>query len=107
MKQATRMIKDILKLKYPAKEFHLKCNKTKDEIETFDKLTIVCERDMDLEEVAAHIKKYISGIVVYITGESIPPIDRATNKLISIASYNWVEIPILEYIEVKKEGEVL
>ncbi|MBR3823597.1 MAG: hypothetical protein IKJ39_00195 [Lachnospiraceae bacterium] len=103
MKQATRMIKDILKLKYPDNDFHLKYYKTKDEIELFDKLTILCEKGIDVEEVISHIKKYVSGIVVYKTGELVPPIDRGVNKMISIASYNWVEMAALEYIEVKTE----
>lgn len=104
MKQATRMIKDILKLKYPDNEFHLNCQKTKDEMETFDKLIILCEKEVDLDEVTAHIRKYLSGIVVYKSGDKIPAIDREANKVMSIASYNWVEIPALEYVEVKKEG---
>lgn len=103
MKQATRMIKDILKLKYPDKDFHLKYYKTKDEIELFDKLTILCDKEIDVEEVIAHVRKYVSGIVVYGTGESVPPIDRGVNKMISIASYNWIEMASLEYIEVKAE----
>ena len=103
MKQATRMIKDILKLKYPNNDFHLKYYKTKDEIELFDKLTILCEKELDVDEVIAHIKKYVSGIVVYRNGEMMPPINRGENKMISIASYNWVEMAALEYIEVKTE----
>ena len=103
MKQATRMIKDILKLKYPNNDFHLKYYKTKDEIELFDKLTILCEKEIDVEEVISHIKKYVSGIVVYKAGQSVPPIDREVNKMISIATYNWVELAALEYIEVKTE----
>ena len=103
MKQATRMIKDILKLKYPDNDFRLKYYKTKDEIELFDKLTILCEKEIDADEVISHIKKYVSGIVVYKNGEVLPPIDRAENKMISIASYIWVEIATLEYIEVKQE----
>ena len=103
MKQATRMIKDILKLKYPDNDFHLKYYKTKDEIELFDKLTILCEKEIDVEEVISHIKKYVSGIVVYKAGQSVPPIDREVNKMISIATYNWVEMAALEYIEVKTE----
>lgn len=103
MKQATRMIKDILKLKYPENDFHLKYYKTKDEIELFDKLTILCEKEIDVDEVVSHINKYVSGIVVYKNGESIPPINRGENKMISIATYNWVEMASLEYIEVKRE----
>jgi len=103
MKQATRMIKDILKLKYPNNDFHLKYYKTKDEIELFDKLTILCEKEIDVDEVISHIKKYVSGIVVYKAGQSVPPIDREVNKMISIATYNWVEMAALEYIEVKTE----
>lgn len=103
MKQATRMIKDILKLKHPDKEFHLKYYKTKDEIELFDKLTILCAKELDLDEVVQHIRKYVSGIVVYKAGETIPPIDRGENKLISIATYKWIEAASLEYIEVKRE----
>lgn len=103
MKQATRMIKDILKLKYPDNDFRLKYYKTKDEIELFDKLTILCEKELDVDEVIEHIKKYVSGIVVYRNGEMMPPINRGENKMISIASYNWVEMAALEYIEVKTE----
>ena len=40
---------------------------------------------------------------VYKTGEMAPPIDRGVNRMISIASYNWVELAALEYIEVKME----
>ena len=97
------MIKDILKLKYPDKDFHLKYYKTKDEIELFDKLTILCEKEIDLEEVISHIKKYVFGIVVYKAGEAVPPIDRGENKLMSIATYNWISASTLEYIEVKRE----
>ena len=103
MKQATRMIKDILKLKYPENDFHLKYYKTKDEIELFDKLTIICEKEIDLDEAISHIKKYVSSIVVYKAGEPVPPIDRGENKLMSIATYNWVGAASLEYIEVKRE----
>lgn len=103
MKQATRMIKDILKLKYPDKDFHLKYYKTKDEIELFDKLTILCEKEIDLDEVISHIKKYVSGVIVYKAGEKVPPIDRGENKLMSIATYNWINAASLEYIEVKRE----
>lgn len=102
MKQATRMIKDILKLKYPNNDFHLKYYKTKDEIELFDKLTILCESEIDLDEVISHIRKYVSGVVVYKAGEPVPPIDRGENKLMSIATYNWVAMASLEYIEVKR-----
>ncbi len=103
MKQATRMIKDILKLKYPENDFHLKYYKTKDEIELFDKLTILCEKEIDVDEVISHVKKYVSGIVVYKAGQALPPMDREVNRMISIASYNWVEMASLEYIEVKVE----
>lgn len=103
MKQATRMIKDILKLKYPNNDFHLKYYKTKDEIELFDKLTILCENEIDVDEVISHIKKYVSGIVVYKAGQPVPPMDREVNRMISIATYNWVELAALEYIEVKTE----
>ncbi len=103
MKQATRMIKDILKLKYPDKDFRLKYYKTKDEIELFDKLTILCDKEIDVDEVIAHVRKYVSGIMVYRTGEAVPPIDRGANKMISIASYKWIEMASLEYIEVKAE----
>lgn len=103
MKQATRMIKDILKIKYPNNDFHLKYYKTKDEIELFDKLTILCENEIDVDEVISHIKKYVSGIVVYKAGQPIPPMDREVNRMISIATYNWVELAALEYIEVKAE----
>ena len=103
MKQATRMIKDILKLKYPDKEFRLKYYKTKDELELFDKLTILCDKELELDEVVQHIRKYVSGMVVYKVGEPIPPIDRADNKLMSIASYSWIGAASLEYIEVKRE----
>lgn len=103
MKQATRMIKDILKIKYPNNDFHLKYYKTKDEIELFDKLTILCENEIDVDEVISHIKKYVSGIVVYKAGQPVPPMDREVNRMISIATYNWVELAALEYIEVKTE----
>lgn len=103
MKQATRMIKDILKLKYPNNDFHLKYYKTKDEIELFDKLTILCEKEIDVEEVISHVKKYVSGMVVYRAGQSLPPMDKGENKLMSIATYNWIEAASLEYIEVKTE----
>ena len=103
MKQATRMIKDILKLKYPNNDFHLKYYKTKDEIELFDKLTILCEKEIDVEEVISHVKKYVSGMVVYRAGQPLPPMDKGENKLMSIATYNWIEAASLEYIEVKTE----
>ncbi len=103
MKQATRMIKDILKLKYPNNDFHLKYYKTKDEIELFDKLTILCEKEIDVEEVISHVKKYVSGMVVYRAGQALPPMDKGENKLMSIATYNWIEAASLEYIEVKTE----
>lgn len=103
MKQATRMIKDILKLKYPNNDFHLKYYKTKDEIELFDKLIILCEKAIDVDEVISHVKKYVSGIVVYKAGQPVPPMDREVNRMISIATYNWVELAALEYIEVKAE----
>ena len=103
MKQATRMIKDILKLKYPNNDFHLKYYKTKDEIELFDKLTILCEKEIDVEEVISHVKKHVSGMVVYRAGQPLPPMDKGENKLMSIATYNWIEAASLEYIEVKTE----
>lgn len=101
MRQATRMIKDILKLKFPDKEFHLKNYKTKDDSEKFDKLVIVCEEGTDLDEVVDHVRKYISGIVIYKYGQQIPPIDRECNKVLSIATYNWIEVNVLEFIEVR------
>lgn len=101
MRQATRMIKDILKLRFPDKEFHLKNHKTKDDVEKFDKLIIVCEDGTDLDEVIAHIRKYVSGIVVYKYGQPVPPIDRERNKVMSIATYSWIEMDVLEFIEVR------
>lgn len=101
MRQATRMIKDILKLRFPDKEFHLKNHKTKDEIEKFDKLVVVCEEGTNLDEVVEHIRKYISGIAIYKYGQPIPPINRECNRVISIATYNWVEVEMLEFIEIR------
>lgn len=101
MRQAAKMLKDILREKYPNNEFYFKYHKTKDEMEMCDKLVVLCEKVSDLEQVASHIKKYVSGIVVFKEGERVPPINRDVGRIVSVASYNWVEAASLEYIEIK------
>ena len=104
MRQETKLIKEILKKEYPDKRFKLQYRRPRNYIDSSDKINVICEKDMDIDEVIHILNNYTHAIEVYKKG-SIGMIScRETwSEIFSINENKYVECDLLEFIEVSKE----
>lgn len=104
LRQETRLIKDILKSKYPEKKFKFRYKTASNYYDSSDTLIITCDGWMDVDEVISFIREYVSGIKVFRHGDIAFIHHRHINsRILSIKTNEWVEAGLMEFIEVRNE----
>lgn len=104
LRQETRLIKEILKSKYPDKKFKFQYRTPRQYIDTSDKLVVTCERYMDIDDVVSTLKKYTRYIGVYKKGTIASIWSRTIeSQIFSISENKFVDCDLLEFIEVRNE----
>ena len=103
MRQETRLIKAILKSKYPEKKFRLRYKTASNYCDSSDTLIVTCERWMDIDEVISFIRKHVGGIKVFKHGDIASIHHRHfTSEILSLDG-QWIEAGLMEFIEVGNE----
>lgn len=104
MRQETRLIKELLKAKYPDKKFKFQYRQPSSYYNSSDKLIITISKDVDVNEVISIINENTRGIKVF-KSESISAINNLTNEpYIRIPnSEEWFDADVLEFIEIKQK----
>lgn len=104
MRQETRLIKELLKSKYPDKKFKFQYRQPSSYYNSSDKLIITISKDVDVNEVLSIINENTRGIKVF-KSKSISAINNLTNEPhIHIPdSEEWFDADVLEFIEIKQE----
>lgn len=103
MRQETRLIKEHLKSKYPDKKFICRYNNASNYYDSSDKLTVICDRWTDVDEVVSFIRELVSGIKVFKKGEVATIYNRQFKSEILSLNGEWIEAGLMEFIEVANE----
>ena len=102
MRQETRLIKEILKSKYPDKKFRFRYKTASNYCDSSDTLIVTCERWLDIDEVISFIRQYVGGIRVFKHGDVASIHSRHfTSQILSIETNEWIEAGLMEFIEVR------
>ena len=107
LRQETKLIKEILKSKYPNKKFEFQYRQPSSYYNSSDKLVITIEKDIDINDVISLIKQNTKGIAVFKKGDigmihenygqyNEPKIWLADSK-------KWFDADVMEFIEVKNK----
>lgn len=103
MREQTKVIKEILKTKYPISKFKLKYVETNNYIDGSDKIVVTCDRDIDVDDVILLIKNNIRGIAVFKTGD-VGIIHENYNQFnepqIQLLDGTWLDADVMEFIEI-------
>lgn len=107
MREETKLIKEILKSKYPDKKFNLQYRQASSYYNSSDKLIITIEKDININDVISFIKQNTSGIAVFKKGD-IGMIHENygqfnTPKIWLSDSKKWFDADVMEFIEVRNE----
>lgn len=104
LRQATRLIKELLSSKYPDKKFTFQYRQPSSYYNSSDKLIITISKDVNVDEVVSIINENTRGINVF-KSKSISVINNLTNEpYIHIPdSEEWFDADVLEFIEIKQE----
>lgn len=107
MREETKLIKEILKSKYPDKKFKLQYRQASSYYNSSDKLIITIEKNININDVISLIKQNTSGIAVFKKGD-IGMIHENygqfnTPKIWLSDSKKWFDADVMEFIEVRNE----
>lgn len=62
---------------------------------------MTCDKDINIDDVIELLKKYVIGIKVYKQGSIASSWRIVAGKIFSVDSDNFVEVDMLEFIEVR------
>ena len=107
MRQETRLIKEILKSKYPDKKFKFQYRQASSYYNSSDKLVITIGDGIDIDDVVLLIKQNTNGIAVFKKGD-IGMIHENYNqynepKIWLSDLKKWFDADVMEFIEVRNE----
>lgn len=100
MRKETKAIKDILKSEYPINKFKVQYREPSNYVYTSDKIIVTCDKDINIDSVIELLKKYVIGIKVYKKGSIASASGLGAGKIFSVDSDNFVDVDMLEFIEV-------
>ncbi len=101
MREQTKVIKEILKDKFPSDEFKLKYVETNNYVDTSDKIILTCNRGFDVDNVIRVLKEYTFGIKIYKQGDGASVWKDVEGKIYSLDKKEYVLADLLEFIEVR------
>lgn len=101
MRKETKVIKEILKSKYPTNKFKLQYKEPSNYVDSSDKIIITCDKDICIDEVIELLKKFTSGIKIYKQGDIMSAWKLVEGKIYSVDSEAYTEVDMLEFIEVR------
>lgn len=105
MREETKLIKKILKSKYPDKKFKLQYRQASSYYNSSDKLIITIEKDISINDVISLIKQNTNGIAVFKKGD-IGMIHESYNQFNTPKIWlsdleKWFDADVMEFIEVR------
>lgn len=104
MRQETRLIKEILKSKYPDKKFKFQYRQPSSYYNSSDKLIITIEKNIDIDEVISIVNENTKGIKVFKYGScaTIRNIVYNEPKIRILNSEEWFDADVMEFIIIKQ-----
>lgn len=100
IRQETRFIKEIIKSKYPKLGFTIRYKTVKNYAYSSDTIIIKLYKSDYVDDVINLLKKHVSGIGIYKTGEVASMNGSYNAKIANINFTEYIEPDLMEFIEV-------
>lgn len=100
MRKETKLIKNILKSKFPNSIFSIRYKVATQYYDTSDKI-IICVKEEKYENIKKLLSNYVKNIKITKYGELVSISGFSTPLIYDIENNVWVDVDMLEFIEIK------
>ena len=102
MRKETKVLKELLKAKFPNAQFHIRYKETTNYIDTSDKIVITCDNSVSIDDVVCYLKENTSKMAVYKNNEYASIGGDYESKIKSVTG-EWIDADMVEFIQVKEQ----